>query len=100
MIVTVTPNPSIDKAILVPGFRLGAIHRPERVLPLAGGKGLNVASTIKRLGGKVRACVLLAGHNGHWSEDQLGREEIPASIAWAEGETRSCYSVIDPLRCR
>jgi len=97
MILTVTPNPSIDKAILVPGYRLGGIHRPERVVAVAGGKGLNVSRTIKQLGGEVRACVLLAGHNGHWIEEQLAGEEIPASIAWAEGETRSCYSVIDPL---
>jgi len=96
MIIAVAPNPSIDKALLIPGFRLGAIHRPERLVSVAGGKGLNVARAIHRLGGEVRACVLLAGHSGRWIADQLQQEGIPAEIAWAEGETRTSFSVIDP----
>jgi 1-phosphofructokinase len=100
MILTGKPNPSIDKAIPVPGFRLGDIHRPERVVAVAGGKGLNVSRTIKRLGSEGRACVLLAGHNRRWIEERLAGEGIPASIAWAERETCTCNSIIDPLRCR
>ncbi len=50
-IVAVTPNPAIDKTVLVPGFTLGNMHRPERLIALAGGKGLNVARVVKRLGG-------------------------------------------------
>ena len=96
MIVAVAPNPSIDKALLIPGFRLGAIHRPERLVAVAGGKGLNVARTIHRLGGGVRACALLAGHAGRWIADQLQQEGIPVEIAWAEGETRTSFSVVDP----
>jgi hypothetical protein len=38
----VTPNPAIDKTTFIPGFRLGAIHRPRRLIALAGGKGLKV----------------------------------------------------------
>lgn len=96
MIVAVTPNPSIDKALLIPGFRLGAIHRPEQLVAVAGGKGLNVARTIHRLGGGVRACVLLAGHSGRWIADQLRQEGISVEIAWADGETRTSFSVVDP----
>lgn len=96
MIVAVAPNPSIDKALLIPGFRLGAIHRPERLVAVAGGKGLNVARVIHRLGGGVCACALLGGHSGRWIADQLRQEGIPAEIVWAEGETRTSFSVIDP----
>jgi 1-phosphofructokinase family hexose kinase len=96
MILTVTPNPSIDREILVPGFRLGAIHRPQQVISLAGGKGLNVARTIKRLGGEVCACTLLGGHNGRWIEAQLESEGIPLFSAWGVGETRISTSIADP----
>ena len=96
MIVAVAPNPSIDKALLIPSFRLGAIHRPEQLVAVAGGKGLNVARTIHCLGGEVRACVLLAGHSGRWIADQLRLQGIPVEIAWADGETRTCFSVVDP----
>ena len=96
MIIAVAPNPSIDKALLIPGFRLGVIHRPERLVAVAGGKGLNVARAIHRLGGEVHACALLAGHSGRWIADQLRQEGIPAEFAWTDGETRTCFSIIDP----
>lgn len=97
MIIAVAPNPSIDKALLIPGFRLGVIHRPEELVAVAGGKGLNVARTVHRLGGGVRACALLAGHSGRWIADQLRLESIPSEIAWVDGETRTCFSIVDPV---
>lgn len=96
-ILGITANPSIDKTAIVPGFRPDSIHRPERVLALAGGKGLNAARTIKTLGGDVRTCLILAGHSGEWIAGQLERENIPAAITWAAGETRECLSILDPL---
>ncbi len=96
-ILAITPNPSIDKCVVVKDFQLGRIHRPERVLNLAGGKGLNVARTVRLLGGCARACLILAGHSGHWIADQLAGEGIQASIVWAKGETRVSTSIVDPV---
>jgi 1-phosphofructokinase family hexose kinase len=96
VILAIAPTPSIDRAVVIPGFRLGTIHRPQQVLSLAGGKGLNVARAIRRLGGEVKACLLLAGHNGHWIAEQLESEGIGYAAAWAEGETRISTSIIDP----
>lgn len=95
-ILTVTPNPAIDKTAVVPGFQLGKIHRPQELLMLAGGKGINVARSIHRLGGTCRVCLLLGGHAGRWVLDQLALEEIPAEAAWFDGETRTCLSILDP----
>jgi 1-phosphofructokinase family hexose kinase len=95
MILTVTPNPSIDRSLVVCGYRMGKIHRPEQVVTVAGGKGLNVARTIKRLGGSSEACTILAGHNGHWILEQLELDGIPAHTVWGTGETRICTSIID-----
>jgi 1-phosphofructokinase family hexose kinase len=96
VIVTVTPNPAIDRSLVISNYTLGSIHRPQEIMDLAGGKGLNVARTIKRLGGKVHAFILLAGYNGQWIEQLLKGENIPAKIVWGNGETRTCISIIDP----
>lgn len=98
MILAITPNPSIDRAVLIDGFRLGEINRPRQVLALAGGKGLNVARAVHSLSAPVRACVLLAGNNGRWICEQLDQEGIPFAAAWSEGETRISTSIIDPNR--
>ena len=52
MILCITPNPAIDRTLLVPNLVLGDVHRAQEVIVAAGGKGLNVARTIQRLGGQ------------------------------------------------
>ena len=50
MIVVVTPNPAIDITSDVPGIELHETVRVRRVTERAGGKGLNVARVLARLG--------------------------------------------------
>jgi len=95
-ILAICPNPAIDRTAIVRGYRLGAIHRPERMISLPGGKGLNAARAIHRLGGKTLACVLLAGNSGRWIAEASKEEGIPLQAAWTAGETRQCYNVYDP----
>jgi 1-phosphofructokinase family hexose kinase len=94
-ILTLTPNPSIDKTAVVERYLIGRIHRPQRLVVLPGGKGVNVARSIKILGGPVCAGMLLGGHAGKWILEQLEKENIPCRAVWSDGETRSCLSVID-----
>lgn len=47
MIVTVTPNPSIDRTVTLPGtLTRGAVHRVGSVTDEPGGKGVNVARAL------------------------------------------------------
>ena len=47
MIVTVTPNPSIDRTVTLPGtLTRGAVHRIRTVTDEPGGKGVNVARAL------------------------------------------------------
>ncbi|MCB0950464.1 MAG: 1-phosphofructokinase [Mycobacterium sp.] len=47
MIVTVTPNPSIDRTVTLPTpLTRGAVHRVSSVTSQAGGKGVNVARAL------------------------------------------------------
>ena len=63
MIITVTPNPSIDRTVTLPGTLVrGAVHRVSSVSSEPGGKGVNVARALTLAGLDVVA-VLPAGEH-------------------------------------
>ncbi len=64
MIVTLTPNPSLDRTLEVPTLPRGAVTRvvSERVDP--GGKGINVSLALSVTGHATRAVVPLGGFEG------------------------------------
>lgn len=95
MIVCVAANPSIDKLFEVDRVRVGEIHRPGAFVQVPGGKGLNVARAAHALGADVQATGILAGHAGRWLEEAFAAEGVPATFAWARGETRASLSVAD-----
>jgi tagatose 6-phosphate kinase len=99
-ILTVIAKPAVDKTAIIPDFRLGEIHRPQELIVLPGGKGLNVARAARTLGADVFACLLLAGHAGEWMMETLAKEGIPSAAAFSPGETRAAFSVIDSLNGR
>ena len=64
MLLTVTPNPAIDRVLIVPGFRHADVCRVITRIDSAGGKGFNVTRVARTLSLPVRACALLGGENG------------------------------------
>ena len=76
MIVTVTLNAAIDRTLTVPNFQLGQRHRASAGLTLAGGKGINVARALKRLGVPVVATGLAGGRTGTRIIEELTGEAI------------------------
>ena len=64
VIVTVTLNAAIDKTLDVANLQIGQRHRCQRGTTLAGGKGINVARALKRLGEPVVATGLAGGRAG------------------------------------
>jgi 1-phosphofructokinase len=96
MIATVTLNPAIDKSVTVRGFEIGKTNRGEVVRVDAGGKGINVAKVLKRLGTAVCALGLVAGSNGRFILDALSAEGIPADFVNVPGETRVNLKIHDP----
>ena len=65
MIITVTLNAAIDKSLSVPNFRLGRRHRTVEQTTMPGGKGVNVARTLKTLGQPVIATGFAGGADRH-----------------------------------
>ncbi len=95
-IVCVTPNPAIDRTLIVPGWRVGAVQRPAQVVVAAGGKGLNVARAIRVLSGDPLCLGPLGGHPGRWLADLAEQEGLRSTWTWTSSETRTCTIVLDP----
>ena len=93
MIVFVAGSPSIDRQHEIDALRPGTIHRPHRVVAVAGGKALNAARAANHLGAEVRAVALLGGHAGRWVADTLAEEGVPLDHVPGPGETRMALSV-------
>jgi 1-phosphofructokinase/tagatose 6-phosphate kinase len=96
MIITVTLNAAIDKSLSVPNFRLGRRHRTVDQHTRAGGKGVNIARTLKALGQPVIATGFAGGSTGTQIVEQLTEESILNGFIRIRAESRTNISVLDP----
>jgi 1-phosphofructokinase/tagatose 6-phosphate kinase len=96
MIVTVTLNAAIDRTLLVPNFQLGQRHRASAGFQTAGGKGVNVARALKRLGAPVVATGLAGGRTGTLLVEELTAEGILNDFVRIREESRTSTAVLDP----
>ena len=96
MIITVTLNAAIDKTLEVPNFRLGRRHRSVEQRTMAGGKGVNVARAVKRLGQPVIATGFAGGPAGTRIVEQLTEESILNDFVRIREESRTNTAVLDP----
>jgi 1-phosphofructokinase/tagatose 6-phosphate kinase len=96
MIITVTLNAAIDKSLSVPNFRLGRRHRTVEQRTMPGGKGVNVARTLKLLGQPVIATGFAGGATGTRIVEQLTEESILNDFVRIREESRTNTSVLDP----
>src|ERR1700685_2181406 len=96
MIITVTLNAAIDKSLAVPNFRLGRRHRTVEQRTMAGGKGVNIARTLKALGQPVIATGFAGGATGTHIVEQLTEESMLNDFVRIREESRTNTSVLDP----
>ena len=96
MIITVTLNTAIDKTLSVPNFRLGRRHRTVEQTTMPGGKGVNVARTLKTLGQPVIATGFAGGATGTRIVEQLTEESILNDFVRIREESRTNTAVHDP----
>lgn len=95
MILTVTPNPAIDKVYAIDDFVINRVFRPKAQVATAGGKGLNVARVARLLGEEVTATGLLGGNNGSLIEKKLTDLGISSHFKIIQAESRTCLAVMD-----
>jgi 1-phosphofructokinase/tagatose 6-phosphate kinase len=96
MILTVTLNAAIDRTVAVPNFRLGHRHRAVESRTVAGGKGINVARALNRLGRPVIATGFAGGPTGARVLEQLREEDVLTDFTQIAAETRINLAVVDP----
>jgi len=96
MILTVTLNAAMDRTLVVPNFAGGFRHRATDTYAMPGGKGVNVARTIKTLGQPVIATGLAGGGTGDRIVADLNREGILCDFVATQAESRTSTAVLDP----
>ncbi|WP_435969598.1 1-phosphofructokinase [Streptomyces sp. Qhu_M48] len=96
MILTVTPNPSLDRTYEVPALERGAVLRAaaERVDP--GGKGVNVSRAVAAAGHRTVAVVPLGGAPGALVARLLAGQGIEVAPVPVAGHTRSNIALAEP----
>ncbi len=96
MIVTITPNPSVDRTVLVDGIARGSVNRATSVRVDPGGKGVNVSRALTAHGTATSAVLPLGGPEGPVLRDLLaaaGVGVVPVPVAMS---TRANIGIIEP----
>lgn len=96
MIVTVTPNPSVDRAFGIDALQRGEVHRTSAQQLDPGGKGINVARALHANGHDTVAVVPVGGPSGAQLLallDGTGLEVVTVPIA---GSVRSNITIAEP----
>lgn len=98
MILVVALNPALDVTHHVPGVDWAGVNRPAMVRARAGGKGLNVARTLRAIGAEVRVIGFAGGITGEQVQSALGELRVPVSFTPVGGDTRRTFAVVDTAR--
>jgi tagatose 6-phosphate kinase len=98
VILVVTLNPALDVTHHVPGVDWVGVNRPAVTRAQAGGKGLNVARTLRAIGAQVQVIGFAGGITGEQVLSALAELRVPASFTRIRGETRRTFAVVDTVR--
>lgn len=96
MIITLTPNPSLDRTIFIDALPRGQVIRSRRGQSEPSGKGVNVALALNAHGRDVLAVLPIGGHAGTQIVDMLSAAGLPHSVVPIQGDIRSNISLVEP----
>ena len=96
VIVTVTPNPSVDRTATLEDFRRGEVLRATSVRLDPGGKGVNVARALAAAGTPTVALLPAGGPEGDRLAELLAPEGVPVVAVPISGSTRSNIALVEP----
>lgn len=94
MIVTLTPNPSIDRTLRIPPLQRGAVVRATSATAEPGGKGINVARALTAEGVETIAVVPVSEASGGVLAGLLGAT-TPLDPVTIAGEIRVNLSLVE-----
>jgi 1-phosphofructokinase len=96
MIVTLTPNPSVDRTIEVEVLHRGAVLRARSSRVDPGGKGVNVSRALAANGRKTRAVLPGGGWEGEQLAALLAPADVPVVVVPVAEPVRANVSVVEP----
>lgn len=93
-ILCVTANLAMDVTYELDQLVPGGTHRARRVAQRAGGKGVNVARILHRLGHPVCAVGAAGGARGREIEADLADSGVPYELAHIRGDSRRTVTLV------
>lgn len=96
MIVTLTPNPSLDRTLELPALAHGEVVRATATRVDPGGKGINVALALTRTGHAARAVVPIGGREGEQLADAIRDTGIEVVAVPITEVVRTNVSLVEP----
>lgn len=96
MIITVTPNPGIDRTITIPSFVRGTVMRATESREDSGGKGLNVSRALTLNGTPTTAVLPIGGVYGGVMLDLLREQRIDVVPVPISGSIRVNVAIVEP----
>ncbi len=95
MIITLTPNPTVDKTLFLDHLVLNDVNRYDESQLDPAGKGINVSRVAHRLGWPTIAFGFQAGEIGAIAERALDAEGVPFHFVPVPGQTRLNVTIVD-----
>ena len=95
MIVTLTPNPSVDRTVEVERLKLGAISRATGGRVDTGGKGVNIAAALVSHGRPALAVFPCGGPEGEQLALMLDQAGIATVQVPVVGSTRANVTIVE-----
>lgn len=89
MIITLTPNPSVDRTLKIARLRFNENLRTHDIRVDWGGKGFNVSRALRILNQETLALAWVGGGTGRMLEEGLQRLGILTDFVWVPEDTRT-----------
>lgn len=96
MIVTVTPNPSVDRTMFIDALPRGRVIRSQRVQSEPSGKGVNVALALRARGHAALAVLPVGGATGLELARMLTELDVAHVAVPIAGSIRNNISLVEP----
>jgi tagatose 6-phosphate kinase len=95
LILTVTLNPAVDHFVLSEHFTPGKMNRVKDLERHPGGKGINIAVILARMGADVIATGFLNRSSSFFVQKYLRENGVTTSFTHISDETRHNYFIVD-----
>ena len=96
MIVTLTPNPSLDRTVSIMDLQRGEVHRATSSRLDPGGKGVNISRALTAHRAPTLAVLPAGGPQGNLLAELLAEAGIEVAIVPIGGSIRANIALVEP----